>query len=77
MTVFAVLDAAGRRRSPATMPGYHAGRAPRNRGSSIPPTRRAYKQRGIRRGSLGEPGGRRARLTFETPLRARVRARTN
>jgi integrase len=31
MTVPAVLDSAGRRRSPATMPGYHAGRAPRNK----------------------------------------------
>ena len=28
MTVSAVLDAAGRRRSPATLPGCHAGRAP-------------------------------------------------
>jgi site-specific recombinase XerD len=27
----ALLDAAGRRRSPATMPGYHAGRRPRNK----------------------------------------------
>ena len=27
-----LLDAAGRRRSPATMHGYHAGRAPRNKG---------------------------------------------
>jgi hypothetical protein len=26
-----LLDAAGRRRSPATMPGYHQGRAPRNK----------------------------------------------
>ena len=33
MTVLSGLDAAGRRRSPATMPGYHAGRQPRNRGS--------------------------------------------
>ena len=32
MTVPVVLDSAGRRRSPATMPGYHAGRAPRNKG---------------------------------------------
>src|SRR3954465_3130207 len=32
MTVSAVLDAAGRRRSPATLPGYHAGRPPRNKG---------------------------------------------
>jgi hypothetical protein len=30
MTV--LLDAAGRRRSPATMPGYHAGRPLRNKG---------------------------------------------
>src|SRR5215218_1723351 len=36
MTVPAVLDAAGRRRSPATMPGYHAGRAPRNKGRLYP-----------------------------------------
>jgi DNA-binding transcriptional MerR regulator len=28
----AVLDSAGRRRSPATLPGFHAGRAPRNKG---------------------------------------------
>ena len=36
MTVSVVLDAAGRRRSPATMPGYHAGRAPRNKGQLYP-----------------------------------------
>jgi site-specific recombinase XerD len=36
MTVSAVLDAAGRRRSPATMAGYHAGRAPRNKGQLYP-----------------------------------------
>jgi integrase len=36
MTVPALLDAAGRRRSPATMPGYHAGRAPRNKGQFYP-----------------------------------------
>jgi hypothetical protein len=30
MTVLSGLDAAGRRRSPATLPRYHAGRAPRN-----------------------------------------------
>jgi hypothetical protein len=27
-----LLDRAGRRRSPATMPGFHAGRPPRNNG---------------------------------------------
>lgn len=31
-----LLDQAGGRRSPATMPGYHAGRAPRNRGMKYP-----------------------------------------
>ncbi len=30
------LDAAGHRRSPATMPGYHQGRAPRNKGLRYP-----------------------------------------
>jgi hypothetical protein len=36
MTVPVVLDSAGRRRSPATMPGYHAGRPPRNKGMRYP-----------------------------------------
>ena len=36
MTVLSVLDAAGRRRSPATLPGYHAGRPPRNKGIRYP-----------------------------------------
>jgi integrase len=36
MTTLSVLDAAGRRRSPATMPGYHAGRPPRNKGIHYP-----------------------------------------
>jgi integrase len=31
-----LLDAAGHRRSPATMPGYHRGRPPRNKGESYP-----------------------------------------
>jgi site-specific recombinase XerD len=41
MIVSAVLDAAGRRRSPATLPGHHAGRAPHNEGQlylADPPT---------------------------------------
>ena len=36
MTVSPVLHAAGRRRSPATMPRYHAGRPPRNKGRLYP-----------------------------------------
>jgi hypothetical protein len=33
------LDAAGHRRSPATMPRYHQGRAPRNKGMRYPADR--------------------------------------
>jgi hypothetical protein len=36
MTVPAVLDSAGRRRSPATLPGYHTGRPPRDKGMRYP-----------------------------------------
>ena len=31
-----LLDAAGRPRSPVTVPGYHAGRSPRNKGQRYP-----------------------------------------
>lgn len=31
-----LLDATGRRRSPATLPGFHAGRPPRNKGRRYP-----------------------------------------
>ena len=31
-----MLDCAGRRRSPATLPGYHQGRPPRNKGLQYP-----------------------------------------
>ncbi|HET9337957.1 MAG TPA: site-specific integrase [Casimicrobiaceae bacterium] len=36
MTASLLLDAAGRRRSPATLPGHHCGRAPRNKGRRYP-----------------------------------------
>ena len=36
MTVSSMLDAAGRRRLPATLPGYHAGRPPRSKGLRYP-----------------------------------------
>src|SRR3954451_18101907 len=36
MTANVSLDAAGRRRSPATLPGHHAGRSPRNKGVRYP-----------------------------------------
>ncbi len=36
MITTAVLDSAGRRRSPATLPGFHAGRPPSNKGMRYP-----------------------------------------
>jgi site-specific recombinase XerD len=36
MIGLSAFDSAGRRRSPATMPGYHAGRPPRNKGIRYP-----------------------------------------
>ncbi len=36
MSALRNLDRAGRRRSPATVPGYHAGRPPRNKGLRYP-----------------------------------------
>jgi site-specific recombinase XerD len=39
-----LLDRAGRRRSPATMPGFHAGHAPGNKACAIPPTRPRSKE---------------------------------
>jgi len=32
-----LVDCTGRRRSPATLPGYHRGRPPRNKGRRYPP----------------------------------------
>jgi hypothetical protein len=36
VTALSALDSAARRRSPATMPGYHAGRPPRNKAMRYP-----------------------------------------
>ena len=36
MTAMGLQDAAGRRRSPATLPGYHTGRSPRNKAQHYP-----------------------------------------
>jgi hypothetical protein len=37
MPSVSLLDCAGRRRSPATFPGFHQGRPPRNKGLQYPP----------------------------------------
>ena len=54
MTALSVLDAAGRRRSPATLPGYHAGRPPRNKG--LPGYDDALALRLLTEGSIGRKG---------------------
>jgi hypothetical protein len=38
-SVLSLRDAAGRRRSPATMPGFRRGVSPRNKGQATRPTR--------------------------------------
>src|SRR5215211_682043 len=74
-----LLDAAGRRRPPATLPGYHAGRPPRNKGQRYPadpPTveeiiavmRQTTDDRHGRASPARRPGGRAA------PVRAALAA---
>jgi Phage integrase family len=55
MSTFRMLDAAGRPRSPATIPGYLAGRAPRNKGRRYPadPPRVEGDRRGHAPGRTG------------------------
>jgi hypothetical protein len=43
MTESSVLNGAGRHRSPATLPGYHAGRPPRNKECATRPIRRPWR----------------------------------
>jgi hypothetical protein len=44
MTVLSVLDAAGRRRSPATLPGYYAQPPTAQQGHAHLPTRRPWRR---------------------------------
>jgi hypothetical protein len=44
MSLSPLLNAAGRRRSPASLPGYLAGRPPRNKGSATRPIRRPSRR---------------------------------
>ena len=63
MIIQVMLDAAGRRRSPATLPGFHAGRPPRNKDFSL--SARPAEGGGDHRGHA--PGGRnRARVEAES-----------
>ena len=78
---FIALDAAGHRRSPATMPGYHQGRAPRNKGMHYPadpPTIEeivaVMRVAGEKGDGLAPPGADRAALARRTPGRRSARA---
>ena len=62
MTAPPVLDSAGRRRSPATMPGYHAGRPPRNKGMLYPADPPTVEEIvAVMRRAADDPHGRRLR----------------
>ena len=68
------VNAAGRRRSPATMPGYLAGRAPRNKGMQYPPDPpRAEEIVLVMRQAGHDRHGLRVRALIAVLWRARVR----
>jgi hypothetical protein len=66
-----LLDAPGHQRSPATMPGYHRGRPPRNKGEQYPadpPTIEEIIE--VMRTAGDSPDGRRLRFRFARPIPA-------
>src|SRR5919206_5357615 len=68
------LDAAGRRRSPATMPGFHAGRPPRNKGFRYPADPpRVEAIVAVMRSAGDGPHGRRLRALIVVLWRAGLR----
>ena len=68
------LDAAGRRRSPATMPGFHAGRPPRNKGIRYPADPPSVEEIVAVMRSAGDgPHGRRLRALIVALWRAGLR----
>jgi integrase len=69
-----LLDAAGRRRSPATMPGFHAGRPPRNKGVRYPANPPTIEEIVAVMRSAGDTGhGRRLRALIVVLWRAGLR----
>jgi hypothetical protein len=57
-----LLDCAGRRRSPATLPGYHQGRPPRNKGLRYPADPPTVEEIiAVMRATGDDPDGRRLR----------------
>src|SRR5688572_8387897 len=69
-----LLDAAGRRRSPATMPGFHAGRPPRNKGVRCPADPPTVEELvAVMRAAGDGPHGRRLRALIVIMWRAGLR----
>lgn len=69
-----LLDAAGRRRSPATMPGFHAGRPPRNKGVRYPADPPTVEEIvAVMRSAGDTPHGRRLRALIVVLWRAGLR----
>jgi site-specific recombinase XerD len=69
-----LLDRAGRRRSPATMPGFHAGRAPHNKGLRYPADPPKVEEIiGVMQAAGDSPHGRRLRGLIVILWRAGLR----
>ena len=69
-----LLDVAGHRRSPATMPGYHRGRPPRNKGEQYPADPPTVEEIvSVMRAAGDRPDGRRLRALIVLLWRAGLR----
>src|SRR3982751_2314394 len=69
-----LLDAAGRRRSPATLPGFHPGRPPRNKGLRYPADPSSVEEIiAVMRAAGDRPHGRRLRALIVVLWRAGLR----
>src|SRR3954451_22833494 len=69
-----LVDCAGRRRSPATLPGYHRGRPPRNKGLRYPPDPPTVEEIiAVMRAAGDEPDGVRLRGVIVVLWRAGLR----
>jgi hypothetical protein len=69
-----LLDRAGRRRSPATMPGFHVGRTPHNKGLQYPADPPKVEEIiAVMRAAGDRPHGRRLRALIVLLWRAGLR----
>jgi integrase len=73
MSTPSLLDAAGRRRSPATMPGFHRGRPPRNKGLQYPADPPTAEEIAVMRRAGNKPYGLRSRALIVLLWRAGLR----